>query len=93
MPNKRDIYSKKISTPKYRELLYFCMQYKEKKQEAPEHCKLIEDTARAVDEAIAPYLLKNITEGITFEYLGVPCGRRQFYEKRQQFFFELSKKR
>lgn len=57
--------------------------------------ELIEQTVLEVaGKALYKPLLLNVTEGIAYEYLGkVPCGRRQFYEIRQKFFYTLSKKR
>lgn len=39
-------------------------------------------------------ILKNVTQGIKYEYLGiVPTGRRQFYEARRKFFYLLHTKK
>lgn len=57
-------------------------------------CELIEQTALETDAGIYPWILLSATQGIPFEELGrVPCGRRQFYEKRRKFFFLLSRKK
>ena len=55
--------------------------------------KLIEDTINEVDNTIYKQLLENITENVPYEYLQVPCGRRQFYIARRKFFYLLSQKR
>lgn len=55
--------------------------------------ELIEQTAIESDSFIYQYLLKNIIQGISYEHLSCPCGRRQFYEKRRLFFKLLSEKR
>lgn len=55
--------------------------------------ELIEQTALEADGEIYQWLMKNVTEGIPYEWLNVPVGRRQFYETRRYFFFLLSKKR
>lgn len=55
--------------------------------------ELIEQTAMAADADIYPWILKNVTEGIPYEWLDVPAGRRQFYEARRYFFFLLAQKR
>ena len=54
---------------------------------------LIEQTAKEADEEISEWLLMNVTEGIAYEYLDVPKGRRQFYESRKYFFYLLSLKK
>lgn len=67
------------------------MQYEEKKEKGKKaDCELIEEAAKGVGEWIAPYIIKNVTEGIPFEHMPVPCGRNQFYEKRKEFFCKLS---
>ena len=55
--------------------------------------KLIEQAAIETDPWIYQSILKNVTEGIPYEYMKVPCGRRQFYERRRLFFKILSEKR
>lgn len=55
--------------------------------------ELIEQTAIEADPNIYQWLLKNITEGIAYEYLNVPMGRKQFYESRRYFFYLLAQKR
>lgn len=55
--------------------------------------ELIEQTAVEADPEIYQWLMKNVTEGIPYEWLNVPAGRRQFYESRRYFFYLLSQKR
>lgn len=55
--------------------------------------ELIEQTAVEADAEIYRWLMKNVTEGIPYEWLDVPAGRRQFYESRRYFFYLLSQKR
>ncbi len=64
-----------------------------KAAELREKCALVEQTAIEADAELYQYLLKNVTQGVPYEYMPVPCGRRQFYELRRKFFFLLSKKR
>lgn len=54
---------------------------------------LIEKTAQEASGDIYPWILKNVTKGIPYEWLDVPCGRRQFYEHRRYFFYLLAQKR
>lgn len=128
MAEFKDIKAFGISSSKFRELKYFCMQYEEKKQQVRDFLglsavdysrprvqsgvatspveaaaikvakldsdiKLIEDTAREADPGICSWLLKSVTEGIAYEFLDVPRGRRQFYEARRRFFYLLAQKR
>lgn len=55
--------------------------------------ELIHNTAVETDCEISEAILKNVTQGIQYDYLEVPCGRRQFYAKRQKFFFLLAAKK
>ena len=54
---------------------------------------LIVNTVREADEEIEKWLLRNVTEGIPYEWMDVPKGRRQFYESRRYFFYLLAQKR
>nr|DAH68560.1 MAG TPA: hypothetical protein [Caudoviricetes sp.] len=56
--------------------------------------ELIEQTAMEADPDIYPYLIENVTDGISYEYMGrVPKARKQFYESRRYFFYLLAQKR
>lgn len=55
--------------------------------------ELIEQTAVEAGADVYQWLIKNVTEGIPYEWLNVPSGRRQFYETRRYFFFLLAQKR
>lgn len=55
--------------------------------------ELIEQTAEEAGRTIYKWLMKSVTEGIPYEWLDVPMGRRQFYEVRRYFFYLLSQKR
>lgn len=63
-----------------------------KKMKLMKKIEAIEQSAIEVDVDIYQYILKAVTEGLPFEYLAIPCGRRQFYEKRRLFFILLDKK-
>lgn len=60
-------------------------------------CKLIEQTAMEADPDIYQYLIKAVTcECISYNYLrtymGIPCGKNYYYDKRRKFYYLLSKK-
>lgn len=57
------------------------------------HIELIEQTAIEAGGSLYQWFLKAVTEDMRWEDLMPPCGRRQFYEKRRQFFFLLSLKK
>lgn len=54
---------------------------------------LIERTAMEADSEIYHWLLKNVTEGIPYEFMQVPLSRTKFYDSRRYFFYLLSQKR
>ncbi len=62
-----------------------------------ERIELIEKTAEAADKYLSEYILKAVTEGISYTYLkftmDVPCGRDMFYDRYRRFFWLLSKER
>lgn len=55
--------------------------------------EMIEQAAVEADPEIYQWILKNVTEGIPYEYLNVPMSRTKFYDARRYFFFLLSQKR
>lgn len=130
MPTERDINldTYNISGNRYRELKYFCRQYREKQSrlrsmteigspafdgnggglgrtsdrtadtaikraELQRDLELIEQTAMEADAEIYQYIISNVVDGVPWEYMGVPMGRRKFYETRKKFFYLLSEKR
>ncbi len=115
-----------ISHDRYMELVYFCKQYKEKKEklesmaliqgmkyssmpktnnvessaermaikrvELKRDIEAIEKTAEEVAPAIKDSLLLNVTQGITYTYFNLPCGKNYFYRCRRNFFNKLAEK-
>lgn len=55
--------------------------------------KLIDDVAKEVAPGICEALILNVTKGISFVYLNVPCGHNYFYKKRREFFKKLAAKK
>ena len=62
-----------ISVQTQRELKEFCFLYDEKKKRGNSQdltdCKMIEEAARESSEELAPYLLKSVTDDLSYEYL------------------------
>ncbi len=54
---------------------------------------LINETVREAGNGVSESLLKNVTQGIQYDYMDVPCGRYQFYKKRRKFFYLLAVKK
>lgn len=59
--------------------------------------KLIEETALAADRYLYEYILKAVTEGLSYSYLrsklDIPCGKDMFYDRYRRFFWLLSEAR
>lgn len=58
---------------------------------------LVETSARETDEVIAPYILRSVAYGMTYDnirmmYENIPCNRRDFYILRRKFLYILSQK-
>lgn len=57
--------------------------------------ELLENTVKEVAPEIYKYLLLGVTQGRTVYQLideGMPCGKDFFIEKRQRYYYEISKK-
>jgi hypothetical protein len=62
-----------------------------------EKIDLIEETAMETDSSLYPYILKGITEGLSYTYLktkmNMPCGKDMYYDRYRKFFWLLNNKR
>lgn len=62
-----------------------------------ERIKLIEETAVAADQELHDYILKAVTEELSYTYLksklNIPCGRDMYYDRYRKFFWLLNKSR
>jgi len=89
----------KISPHSYRELYHYCLRYPhEFKNKKEKDCELIEQTAMETDNALYKPLLYNVTSGVSYDQMkamGIEifCGKNQFYDKRQKFFYLLNKRK
>jgi hypothetical protein len=72
-------------------------KYALKKAHYGERIKMIEQTAKEADEFLEPYILKAVTEGLSYTYLksrlNIPCGRDMYYDRYRRFFWLLNKAR
>lgn len=59
--------------------------------------ELLENVASETDEVMAVYILKAVTEGISYDHLkvrmNVPCCKDTYYELYRRFFWLLNKAR
>lgn len=59
--------------------------------------KLIEEVAKKADDYLYPYILKAVTEGLSYTYLKtrleIPCSRDTYYNRYRRFFWLLCQER
>lgn len=62
-----------------------------------QNCQLIEQTAIEADPDIYQYILKAVTEDISYRYLdmimNIPCGKKMYYDRRRKFYWLLDKRK
>lgn len=62
-----------------------------------ERIELIHQIARETDLDLSDYILKAVTEGLSYTYLksrlNIPCGRDMYYDRYRRFFWLLSEAR
>lgn len=72
-------------------------KYAMKRAQYGERIKMIEGLAKEADEFLYPYILKAVTEGLSYTYLktkmSIPCGRDMYYDRYRKFFWLLSEHR
>lgn len=72
-------------------------KYAVKKAFYGERIKLIERIAMEADDFLYPYILRAVTEGLSYTYLksrlDIPCGRDMYYDRYRKFFWLLSESR
>lgn len=62
-----------------------------------ERIKMIEEAAMNADKDLYLYILKAVTEDLSYTYLksrlNIPCGKDLYYDRYRRFFWLLSKER
>ena len=62
-----------------------------------EKINLIEKAAMDADKYLCDYILKAVTEGLSYTYLktklGIPCGKDMYYDRYRRFFWLLNESR
>ena len=83
-----------ISKHRYYELKHFCLQYHEWRDDPMGYRGMVRKACVDADPAIAPYILKAVTEGYSYTYLktvmNIPCGRSMYFDRYRKFFWLLS---
>ena len=72
-------------------------KYAIRKAEYAERIKMIERAAKEADDFLYPYILKAVTEGLSYVHLKskleIPCGKDMYYDRYRKFFWLLSQVR
>ena len=72
-------------------------RYAEKRLDYFEKIKMVEQAAIDADPDLYPYILKAVTEELSFTYLktkmNIPCGKDMYYDRFRRFFWLLDKLR
>lgn len=59
--------------------------------------RLVEQTADAADPELSVYILKAVTEGLSYTHLkarlNIPCSRDTYYDRYRRFFWLLDRAR
>ena len=59
--------------------------------------RMVEDTATATGGELGVYILRGVTEGLSYEHLraltNIPCGKETYYQLYRRFFYLLDKVR
>ena len=62
-----------------------------------ERINMVEKAAIEADEELCSYILKAVTEELSYDYLktklDMPCGKDMYYDRYRRFFWLLSKER
>ncbi len=60
-----------------------------------ERIELVEKVAKEADACLYDYILKAVTEGLSYSYLksklDIPCGKDMYYDRYRKFFWLLHK--
>lgn len=72
-------------------------KYAIKRAQYGERIKLVDRLVREADDFLYPYILKGVTEGLSYTNLkavhDIPCGRDMYYDRYRKFFWLLSEAR
>jgi hypothetical protein len=64
------------------------------KAQLTERIEMVESIAREADHYLWQYILKAVTENLSYTYLktklGIPCGKDMYYDRYRKFFWLLS---
>ena len=62
-----------------------------------ERIEMVEKIAKEADDYLWEYILKGVTENLSYTYLktklGIPCGKDMYYDRYRKFFWLLNRVR
>lgn len=68
-----------------------------RKSKLKNYISMIDDSAKNADWVIGPYIVKGVTEGLSYEHLianyDIPCSKDTYYSLYRKFFWLLSEAR
>lgn len=68
-----------------------------KREYYKDRIEMVEKIATETDRPLSGYILKGVTEGLSYNYLksrlNIPCGRDMYYDRYRRFFWLLSEAR
>lgn len=87
-----------IDKHRHYELKHFCLQYPSwRRAYCLDKMEMLEQVAKDADQYLWEYILKAVTEGLSYTYLRtkleIPCGRDMYYDRYRRFFWLLNKVR
>lgn len=72
-------------------------KYAEAKAFYSSRIELVQKTALFAEEDLSKYILKGVTEGVSYDYLKVrleiPCSKETYYDRYRRFFWLLNKEK
>ena len=73
------------------------LEYTIRRMYYAERIELIEKIAKETDKYLYEYILRAVTEGLSYTYLKtkmqIPCGKDMYYDRYRRFFWLLSEAR
>ena len=85
------------NTPRSKSVSDFTAKQAVAKAYYADKIEMVEKAAEQADKELAGYILKAVTEGLSYTYLKskleIPCGKDMYYDRYRKFFWILSELR
>lgn len=67
------------------------------REDSIKNIELVKTSANLASDEIGSYILKSVTEGLSYTHLqmmlGIPCSRSMFYDRYRKFFYILNSRK